>query len=103
VIGRKSDTIVSGGENVAPAEVEAVLLAHPAVADAGVFGRPDHEWGEAIAARVVLRAGATAEPEELQAFCRERLARFKVPKAVELARELPRTTSGKLLRRELAR
>jgi O-succinylbenzoic acid--CoA ligase len=102
VIGRKSDTIVSGGENVAPAEVEAVLLAHPAVADAGVFGRPDREWGEAIAARVVLRAGATAEPEELQAFCRERLARFKVPKAVELARELPRTSSGKLLRRELA-
>jgi o-succinylbenzoate---CoA ligase len=102
VIGRKADTIVSGGENVAPAEVEAVLLAHPAVADAGVFGRPDREWGEAIAARVVLRAGASARPEELQAFCHERLARFKVPKAVELAPELPRTSSGKLLRRELA-
>jgi o-succinylbenzoate---CoA ligase len=101
VIGRKSDTIVSGGENVAPAEVEAVLLAHPAVADAGVFGRPDREWGEAIAARVVLRAGATARPDELQAFCRERLARFKVPKAVELAQELPRTSSGKLLRKDL--
>jgi O-succinylbenzoic acid--CoA ligase len=102
VVGRKSDTIVSGGENVAPAEVEAVLLAHPAVADAGVFGRPDREWGEAIAARVVLRAGASARPEELQAFCRERLARFKVPKADELAREQPRTSAGQLLRRELA-
>jgi o-succinylbenzoate---CoA ligase len=101
VIGRKSDTIVSGGENVAPAEVEAVLLAHPAVADAGVFARPDAEWGEAIAARVVLRPGLAAAPEELKDFCRERLARFKVPKVVELADTLPRTASGKLLRREL--
>jgi O-succinylbenzoic acid--CoA ligase len=102
IVGRKSDTIVSGGENVAPTEVEAVLLAHPAVQDAGVFARPDTEWGEAIAARVVLRAGADGiTPEELRAFCRERLAGFKVPKAVELADALPRTASGKLIRREL--
>ena len=100
VIGRKTDTIVSGGENVAPAEVEAVLRAHPAVADAGVFARPDPEWGEAVIARVVLRAEAS--PDELRAFAAERLARFKVPKAVELADALPRTESGKLLRRELA-
>jgi o-succinylbenzoate---CoA ligase len=100
VIGRKTDTIVTGGENVAPAEVEAVLRAHPAVADAGVFARPDPEWGEAVVARVVLRADAS--PEELRAFAAERLARFKVPKAVELADALPRTASGKLLRRELA-
>ena len=100
VIGRKTDTIVSGGENVAPAEVEAVLRAHPAVADAGVFARPDPEWGEAVIARVVLRAEAS--PDELRAFAAERLARFKVPKAVELADALPRTASGKLLRRELA-
>jgi O-succinylbenzoic acid--CoA ligase len=99
VTGRKSDTIVTGGENVAPSEVEAVLLEHPAVADAGVFGRPDREWGEAVTARVVLRAPAA--PEELRAWCRERLARFKVPKTVELADALPRTASGKLLRREL--
>jgi len=102
VLGRKTDTIVTGGENVAPAEVEAVLRAHPAVADAGVFARPHAEWGEAVTARVVLRPGAAATGEELRAFAAERLARFKVPKAVELADELPRTESGKLLRRELA-
>jgi o-succinylbenzoate---CoA ligase len=100
VIGRKTDTIVTGGENVAPAEVEAVLRAHPAVADAGVFARPHPEWGEAVIARVVLRGEAS--PDELRAFAAERLARFKVPKAVELADALPRTESGKLLRRELA-
>jgi o-succinylbenzoate---CoA ligase len=102
VIGRKTDTIVSGGENVAPTEVEAVLRAHPAVADAGVFARPHAEWGEAVTARVVLRPGAAATGEELRAFAAERLARFKVPKAVELTDTLPRTESGKLLRRELA-
>jgi o-succinylbenzoate---CoA ligase len=100
VTGRKADTIVSGGENVAPTEVEAVLLAHPAVADAGVFARPHPEWGEAVAARVVLRTPATAD--ELRAWTGERLPRFKVPKEIELADGLPRTASGKLLRRELA-
>ena len=99
VIGRKSDTIVTGGENVAPAEVEAALLAHPAVADAGVFGRPDPEWGEAVTASVVLRA--PADPQELRDWVAGRLARFKVPKSVELAEALPRNASGKLLRREL--
>jgi O-succinylbenzoic acid--CoA ligase len=102
VVGRKTDTIVTGGENVAPAEVEAVLREHPAVADAGVFARPHAEWGEAVTARVVLRAGTQASPDELRAFAAERLARFKVPKAVELTDALPRTESGKLLRRELA-
>jgi acyl-CoA synthetase (AMP-forming)/AMP-acid ligase II len=97
VIGRKSDTIVTGGENVAPAEVEAVLLEHPGVADAGVVGRPDPEWGEAVTAIVVARDGRL-DPGELRAFCAARLARFKVPKAIELAPELPRTASGKLRR-----
>jgi O-succinylbenzoic acid--CoA ligase len=97
VIGRKSDTIVTGGENVAPAEVEAVLLEHPAVADAGVVGRPDPEWGEAVTAIVVARDGRL-DPGELRAFCAARLARFKVPKTIELAPELPRTASGKLRR-----
>jgi O-succinylbenzoic acid--CoA ligase len=99
VVGRKADTIVSGGENVAPAEVEAALLAHPAVAEAGVFARPDREWGEAVTARVVLHSPATED--ELREFVGERLARFKVPKAIEVAETLPRTASGKLLRREL--
>jgi len=101
IVGRKSDTIVSGGENVAPAEVEAVLLEHPAVADAGVFAREDAEWGEAVVARVVLHHGQQVTPEELRVFSGERLARFKVPKEISFAQELPRTVSGKLLRREL--
>ena len=99
VTGRRSDTIVSGGENVAPAEVEAVLLEHPAVEDAGVFARPHPEWGEAVTARVVLRDAATEQ--ELRDWAGERLARFKVPKTFEVAETLPRTASGKLLRREL--
>ena len=102
VVGRKSDTIVTGGENVAPAEVEAVLLEHPAVADAGVFARPHAEWGEAVTARVVLRPDAEASADELRTWAADRLAAYKVPKAVELADALPRTESGKLLRRELA-
>ncbi len=107
ITGRMVDTIVSGGENVAPAEVEAVLLAHPAVADAGVFGRADPEWGEAVVARVVVRDGAALDADadalrvQLHAFCAKRLAAFKVPKAIEFAADLPRTQSGKLLRREL--
>jgi o-succinylbenzoate---CoA ligase len=101
IIGRKADTIVTGGENVAPAEVEAVLCEHPAVADAAVHPRSDPEWGEAVVATVVLRDAVTATPEELRAHCAARLAAFKVPKAVEFADGLPRTASGKLLRREL--
>jgi O-succinylbenzoic acid--CoA ligase len=101
ITGRKADTIVTGGENVAPVEVESVLLAHPAVADAAVHPRTDAEWGEAVVATVVLRAGSRVTPDELRAFCAERLARFKVPKSVEFASDLPRSPSGKLLRREL--
>jgi o-succinylbenzoate---CoA ligase len=102
LIGRRADTIVTGGENVAPAEVEAVLLAHPDVAEAGVFGRLDTQWGEAVTARVRLRPGATATADDIRAFAAERLAGYQVPKAIELAAApLPRTASGKLLRREL--
>ncbi|HVL94726.1 MAG TPA: AMP-binding protein [Solirubrobacteraceae bacterium] len=101
VIGRKADTIVTGGENVAPAEVEAVLLAHPDVADAGVYARPHPEWGEAVRAKVVARAGTTLEPAALRAWCSARLAPYKVPKAFETVSALPRTASGKLLRRQL--
>jgi O-succinylbenzoic acid--CoA ligase len=101
ITGRAADTIVSGGENVAPAEVEAVLEAHPAVAEAAVHARPDPEWGEAVVATVVLRAGAGASEEDLRDHVRARLAAFKVPKAVAFADALPRTASGKLLRRAL--
>jgi O-succinylbenzoic acid--CoA ligase len=104
VTGRKADTIVSGGENVAPQEVEAVLLAHPAVADVGVHGREDPEWGEAVIATVVVRDGVEADAalaDALREHVGASLARFKVPKQVAFAAELPRTPSGKLLRREL--
>jgi o-succinylbenzoate---CoA ligase len=101
VVGRKSDTIVSGGENVAPAEVEAVLEEHPQVAEAGVFGRADPQWGEAVTARIVPRGDAPPTAAALRAHCAERLAGYKVPKAFELAEQLPRTASGKLLRRNL--
>ena len=97
VTGRRSDLIITGGENVSPEEVEAVLKAHPRVSDAGVFGRPDPEWGQAVTAHVV----GSATPEELDAWCRERLARFKVPKHIEIVSSLARTASGKLLRRSM--
>ncbi|HWT92062.1 MAG TPA: AMP-binding protein [Solirubrobacteraceae bacterium] len=102
ITGRKADTIVTGGENVAPAEVEAVLEAHPAVAEAAVHGRPDEEWGEAVVAIVVPTDGHTVNPEELRAHAAQALAPYKVPKAFTLRTDpLPRTGSGKLLRREL--
>ncbi|HET6505979.1 MAG TPA: AMP-binding protein [Baekduia sp.] len=103
IVGRKADTIVTGGENVAPAEVEAVLEGHPGVLEAAVVARPDDEWGEAIVALVRPRDGAVPpSDDELRAHCAERLARFKVPKAYILIGDpLPRTGSGKLVRRSL--
>jgi O-succinylbenzoic acid--CoA ligase len=102
IVGRKADTIVTGGENVAPAEVEAALLEHRAVADAAVFAREDPMWGEAVIAHVVLREGADVSAAELREYCAGKLARFKVPKEIGFVSELPRTASGKLLRRGLA-
>jgi O-succinylbenzoic acid--CoA ligase len=103
VTGRRADTIVSGGENIAPTEVEAVLAEHPAVAEAAIVGVPDAEWGEAVRAVVVLREGTSAGADDLRRHCRERLAAFKVPKEVVFVAALPRTRSGKLARAELAR
>ena len=100
VDGRLKELIVTGGENVAPLEVERVLLAHPAVADAGVAGRPDPEWGETVTAFVVLRRPASAE--ELRAWCRERLEPYKAPKTVHEVPALPRNAVGKLLRDRLS-
>jgi O-succinylbenzoic acid--CoA ligase len=103
IVGRKADTIVTGGENVAPAEVEAVLEAHPGVLEAAVVARPDEEWGEAIVALVRPHdADRPPSDDELRAHCADRLARFKVPKAyVSIVDPLPRTGSGKLVRRSL--
>ena len=98
---RIKDMVVSGGENVYPAEVENVLLAHPAVADAAVIGVPDDRWGETVKAEVVPVAGATLDPDDVIAFCRERLAHYKCPTSVDLIEGLPRNPSGKILKREL--
>ncbi len=98
---RLGDVIVSGGENVLPAEVEEVLLRHPDVADAAAVGRADAEWQEAVEAVVVLRHGAAAGAAELRQHCAESLAGYKVPKRFEFVSELPRTDSGKILRRAL--
>ena len=98
---RVDDVIVSGGENVVPSEVEEVLLRHPQVADAAAVARPDPEWQQAVTAVVVLRDGGGASAEELRRHCAGSLAGHKVPKRIEFAPELPRTPSGKLLRRAL--
>jgi len=98
---RMDDLIVTGGENVVPAEVEKVLLRHPQVADAAVVGREDPEWQQAVTAIVVLQDGSEVSPDELRRHCAESLAGYKVPKRVELAAALPRTPSGKLMRRAL--
>ncbi|HTI73994.1 MAG TPA: long-chain-fatty-acid--CoA ligase [Mycobacterium sp.] len=98
---RVKDMIVSGGENVSPAEVENVLMTHPAVGDVAVIGVPDERWGEAVKAVVVPVAGAAPSEAELIAYARERLAGFKLPKSVDFADVLPRTPSGKLLKRTL--
>jgi acyl-CoA synthetase (AMP-forming)/AMP-acid ligase II len=101
VAGRKDDMIIRGGENIAPAEVEAVLGAHPAVEEVAVVGLPDVEWGQRVGAFVVLRAGEQTTTEELGEFCRQRLASFKKPEVIRFLPELPKNPMGKVLRREL--
>jgi len=98
---RVKDMIVSGGENVYPAEVENALFSHPAVADAAVIGVPDDKWGEAVKGVVVLKAGAGATAEEIIAHCRTKIAGYKCPKTIDFIEVLPRNPSGKVLRREL--
>jgi fatty-acyl-CoA synthase len=101
IVDRLKDMIVSGGENIAGSEVERVLYEHGAVLEVAVVGRPDDRWGEVPVAHVVLRPGATTTADELVAHCRERLAKFKVPKDVTFIEALPRNPSGKVLKREL--
>ncbi len=98
---RIKDMIISGGENVYPVEVEEALAQHPDVAEVAVIGVPDERWGEAVKAIVVARAGSAPSAEELIAFARRRLAGYKLPRSVELVDTLPRTPSGKVLKREL--
>jgi acyl-CoA synthetase (AMP-forming)/AMP-acid ligase II len=101
ICDRKNDMIISGGMNVYPAEIEAALEAHPAVYDVAVFGIPSEQWGELVHATVVRAPGTELTADELTAFAREHLAGYKVPRSVDFADELPRTGSGKLLKRQL--
>jgi len=93
--------IIRGGENIAPAEVEAVIQTHPAVEDVVVIGLPDVDWGQKVAAVVVPRAGSRVAADELIEYCRQRIASFKKPDVIHFADVLPRNDLGKVLRREL--
>jgi fatty-acyl-CoA synthase len=99
--GRADDVIVRGAENLSPGEIEDVLLQHPAVAEAAVVGMPDEEWGEAVAAFVVVDDGKSVETSELQQWVRERLRSSRMPACIEFRSSLPYSETGKLLRREL--
>jgi fatty-acyl-CoA synthase len=101
VVGRDDEMIVSGGENVYPIEVEKTLAAHPGVAEATVLGVDDEQYGQRLAAFVVLAADASATPDTLKAHVRENLANYKVPREIVVMDELPRSTTGKILRNEL--
>jgi len=101
IVGRKRELILRGGYSVVPGEVEATLLAHPAVAEAAVVGLPHPELGEEVAAFVTLRPGASSRPDELIAHCKARLARFKYPRHVRIVAELPKSATGKVLKSRL--
>ena len=101
IVDRKRDMICSGGENVYPREIEEVLYQHPAVHEAAVFGIPDDYWVEKVHAAITLKPGASATEKDIIEFCKQRLARYKAPKSVEFLEALPKTPSGKILKREM--
>ena len=101
VVDRKKDMIIAGGFNIYPREIEEVLYEHPAIQECVVAGVPDPYRGETVKAFIVLKEGASATEEELNKFCRENLASFKVPRIYEFRTELPKTAVGKILRRTL--
>jgi O-succinylbenzoic acid--CoA ligase len=102
IVQRRSDLIVSGGENVYPAEVEAVLRGHTAVTEACVVGIADAEWGQRVVAMVQVAENATVSPDDLIAFCREHLAGYKIPRHIRLVEQLPLTASGKIGRKQIS-
>jgi long-chain acyl-CoA synthetase len=101
IVDRKKDMIITGGENVFPRELEEVLYTHPGVLEAAVIGVPDPTWGETPRAVIVPRTGATLDARELIAFCRERVAHYKCPTCVDFRDDLPKSPSGKVLKRAL--
>jgi len=101
IFDRVKDMIVSGGENVYPAEVENAIFGHPDVADVAVIGVPDDKWGEAVKALIVAKPGANPDAEDVIAWARERIAAYKCPKSVDIIDDMPRNPSGKILRKDL--
>jgi fatty-acyl-CoA synthase len=101
ICDRVKDMIISGGENVYPAEVESGLMRHPAIAEVAVIGAPDEKWGEAVVAIVVPKPGQTVTLDELRGFAGEFLARYKLPSRLETVAALPRNATGKILKYEL--
>ncbi len=93
--------IISGGENIYPAEIEDVLYSHPKVLEAAVIGVPDERWGESVKALIVLKEGEEASEEEIIEFCKKRLGVYKIPRSVDFLTELPKSSSGKILKRIL--
>jgi long-chain acyl-CoA synthetase len=101
LMDRKADMIITGGENVYPAETEDVLYSHPTVRECAVVAAPDKKWGERVQAVVVLKDGCAATKDELIKHCKDRLAGYKCPKSIDFWNELPKTSVGKILRREV--
>ncbi len=101
ICDRKKDMIISGGMNIYPAEIEAALEAHADILDVAVFGVPNEIWGESVHAVIVPRSGARLGEDDVVAFAREHLAGYKIPRSVSFAEEIPRTGSGKILKRVL--
>jgi acyl-CoA synthetase (AMP-forming)/AMP-acid ligase II len=101
ILDRKKDMIISGGENIYPAEIEDYLLRHPKIADAGVIGYAHEKWGEAVKAVVVVKPGETLTEKELIEWCQGKIGRFKIPKSVVFTDTIPRTPTGKILKRVL--
>jgi fatty-acyl-CoA synthase len=101
IADRLKDMVISGGENVYPAEVESVLYEHPAIGEIAVIGLPDSQWGEAVVAIVALKQGANLDLDELRSFASDRLARYKLPRRLEIVTALPRNPAGKVLKFEL--
>jgi len=101
IVDRKKEMIIRGGENIYPREVEEVLFSHPKIAEAAVIGRPDPIWGEEIVAVIVPQPGQTLTPEEVQEFCKERMASYKAPRDVQFREDLPKTVTGKVAKKAL--
>ena len=101
IVERKKDMYISGGENVFPAEVEAILNKHPKIAGVGIIGVPDKKWTEVGKALVELKAGQTITPDEVISFCQEKVAKYKIPQYVEFVEELPRNALGKVIKAKL--